>query len=255
MNGDRDLPLGFLPAGWEEMAVRSGALRGLRRHRSAEYPLRVPLVHPGCGHSLSETVVRARQSGPAELSPVALMKRPSRPGRGCGPCVTPCLRSRVCSGIRLATPLRCVMVDASTVREPGKTGSLWRLHDPIRVPSLPRDHFRLTETEGKGPGSRLHGSRSPRAIIRLATAAIRPRRALPVSWMRVGMFRCVSTPDPYPSRHQMVDALIRFRTYARSSGRVRWRRGRFSPNRKKRPRPSRDASARPAGRRHPSPSR
>jgi len=44
------------------------------------------------------------------------------------------------------------MVDASTVREPGKTGSLWRLHDPIRVPSLPRDHFRLTETEGEGPG-------------------------------------------------------------------------------------------------------
>jgi len=76
MNADRDLlMMTFLPEGREGLAVRSGALKGLRRNRSAEHLLRVLLLHPGCGHSLSETVVRARKSGLAALSPVALMKR------------------------------------------------------------------------------------------------------------------------------------------------------------------------------------
>ncbi len=42
------------------------------------------------------------------------------------------------------------LVDATTVREPGRTGSLWRIHYSVRVPSLLCDH--LTETEGRGAG-------------------------------------------------------------------------------------------------------
>ena len=57
------------------MAASTGALKGLRKDKSAEKLLRVLLIHPGCGHSLRETVVRARKAQLAELSSVALWKR------------------------------------------------------------------------------------------------------------------------------------------------------------------------------------
>ena len=45
--------------------------------------------------------------------------------------------------------------DATTVKEPGKTGSLWRLHYSVRLPSFACDHFKLTETTGPGTGESL----------------------------------------------------------------------------------------------------
>ena len=39
-----------------------------------------------------------------------------------------------------------------TVKEPGRTGSLWRLHYSVRLPSLACDFFRLTATRGVGTG-------------------------------------------------------------------------------------------------------
>ena len=65
----------FLPANWQDLAVETGALKGLRKNKSAENLLRVLLLHLGCGHSLLETSVRARQEGLAELSSVALWNR------------------------------------------------------------------------------------------------------------------------------------------------------------------------------------
>ena len=43
-------------------------------------------------------------------------------------------------------------LDGTAVKEPGKTGSLWRVHYSVRLPSLSCDFFRLTETEGVGTG-------------------------------------------------------------------------------------------------------
>jgi len=42
--------------------------------------------------------------------------------------------------------------DATTVKEPGATGSLWRIHYSISLPSLNCDFFKLTETRGPGTG-------------------------------------------------------------------------------------------------------
>ena len=72
---DWEVLLSFLPRNWEVLALRHGALKGLRKKKSAEHLLRVLLLHFGCGHSLQETVVRARQAELAELSAVALRKR------------------------------------------------------------------------------------------------------------------------------------------------------------------------------------
>lgn len=49
---------GFLPPGWDALASGSGALKGLRKDRSAENLLRGLLRHLGCGHSRRATAVR-----------------------------------------------------------------------------------------------------------------------------------------------------------------------------------------------------
>ena len=74
-NEDWDLLLSFFPRNWQELAVKTGALKGLRKDKSPENLLRTLLLHLGCGHSLRETVVRARQASLASLSDVALLKR------------------------------------------------------------------------------------------------------------------------------------------------------------------------------------
>ncbi|MCY4306280.1 MAG: hypothetical protein OXC62_16115, partial [Aestuariivita sp.] len=47
-----------------------------------------------------------------------------------------------------APSLAMRLVDATTVKEPGKTGSLWRIPYAVCVPSLLCDPFLLTATEG-----------------------------------------------------------------------------------------------------------
>ena len=46
-------------------------------------------------------------------------------------------------------------MDATTVKEPGPSGSLWRLHYSVGLPSLTCDFFKLTGTEGPGTGESL----------------------------------------------------------------------------------------------------
>jgi hypothetical protein len=65
----------YLPDNWQKLAGDTGALKGLRKDKSAERLLRTLLIHLGCGHSLRETVVRAKQANLADLSDVALLKR------------------------------------------------------------------------------------------------------------------------------------------------------------------------------------
>ena len=72
---DWELLVSFLPANRRDLAAETGALKGLRKNRSAENLLRVLPLHLGCGHSLLETPVRALQEGLAELSSVAHWNR------------------------------------------------------------------------------------------------------------------------------------------------------------------------------------
>jgi hypothetical protein len=151
---DWDLLQTFFPKDWQELAVTTQALKGLRQDKSAANLLRTLLLHLGCGYSLRETVTRAREAGLADLSDVALLKRLRKceswfyalsvglwQQRGLPPMST---GSRV---VRL--------VDATTVKEPGKTGSLWRIHYSLQLPSLRCDFFKVTATEGEGTGEGL----------------------------------------------------------------------------------------------------
>ena len=46
----------------------------------------------------------------------------------------------------------CRLIDATNVREPGKTGSQWRIHYSVQIPYLCCDYFKLTAAIGEGTG-------------------------------------------------------------------------------------------------------
>ena len=46
-------------------------------------------------------------------------------------------------------------LDGTVVKEPGRSGSLWRIHYSVRIPSLVCDHFQLTPTKGAETGEKL----------------------------------------------------------------------------------------------------
>jgi hypothetical protein len=125
-------------------------VRRLRGFDSLDALLRLLLLHVGCGWSLRETVVQAKLAGLAEVSDVTLLNRL----RDAEPWLLElCRRLWMESGVRpdigiAGRPVR--LVDATTVREPGKTGSQWRIHYSLRLPTLECDHFDLTSDRGKG---------------------------------------------------------------------------------------------------------
>lgn len=136
----------FLPAGWEEQARRSGALRRARGVDGAETLLRVLLMHLAAGCSLAETAARAQAAGLAQLSAVALFKRLQASEEW--------LRWLAAEQRKLlASPLpesgrRLRAVDATVVSEPGSTGTDWRVHYSINLTTLQCDFFEITDVGG-----------------------------------------------------------------------------------------------------------
>lgn len=153
MDEDWGVLLSFFPRDWRELALTTNALKGLRKDKSEENLLRTLLIHLGCGYSLRETVARAKQAGLADFSDVALLKRL----RKCKEWLCALCRSLLAErGLEFGDDgLRVRLFDATDVQEPGKTGSLWRIHYSVQVPSLTCDHFKLTATEGEGTGESL----------------------------------------------------------------------------------------------------
>jgi hypothetical protein len=101
---------------------------------------------------LHETVVRAKAAGVAELSAVALFKRLRNAEEWLHEL---CRALLPATGVILPEPassLHLRLVDSTTVKEPGKTGSLWRIHYSFQLPEFCCDYFGLSPTEGAGTG-------------------------------------------------------------------------------------------------------
>ena len=152
---DWELLMSFFPSDWREQAEACGALRGLRQDKSAESYLRVLLMHLGCGFSLRETMVRAKQAHLADLSDVALLKRLRKSKPWLHQLCCSLFAERALSGSPPGAP-SWRLIDASLVSEPGKTGSQWRVHYSLRWPSLECDYFKLTPVQGPGQGESLY---------------------------------------------------------------------------------------------------
>ena len=155
LHEDWEILIGLFPPNWRGLGWRSGAIARLRGFNSPEEVMRTLLLHVGCGWSLRETAVHAKLAGIADVSGVTLMHRLQQSG--------PWLQ-QLCeqlwkeSGVSLEPVLkgRSVRVlDATTIKEPGKTGGLWRIHYSLRLPGVQCDHFQLTPAKGKDTGEKL----------------------------------------------------------------------------------------------------
>lgn len=136
----------FLPEGWEQAARETGALRRTRGIKDAETLLRVLLVHLADGCSLHETAVRVRAAGWCGLSPVALFKRLRAAEQWLRWLAERLWRRPIVPTVPGTYRVRAV--DATTVQEPGSTGTDWRVHFCLDLANLQCDHFELTDAKG-----------------------------------------------------------------------------------------------------------
>lgn len=151
MNEDWPILLSFFPDKWEELAATTKAVKGLRKEKDTENYLRTLMLHLGCGFSMRETVTRAKLANIADITDVALLWRLRKSKEWLH---SLCLSLFEEQGIALGKGdgFQVRLFDATTVKEPGKTGSLWRIHYSLTLPTLSCDFFNLTKTKGKGTG-------------------------------------------------------------------------------------------------------
>ena len=147
---DWDLVERFLPEGWQAMARETKAFRR-RRGKFTDAPslLRTLLIHLAAGCSLKETALRARLGGLADVLAVAVWKRLREAGEWFRQ-MAAALRNdwvRRLPGDALASGYRLRLVDASTVSEPGSTGSNWRIHYAVELGTLQCDSVEVTEVK------------------------------------------------------------------------------------------------------------
>jgi hypothetical protein len=144
--------LSLFPPQWRERAAESGAIERLRGFSSAEALLRTLLLHIANGFSLRETAVQAKLAHLANVSDVALLKRLRNSEEWLRRLCVDLLRE---NGIALTTDAsvrRLRIVDGTIVKEPGKTGSQWRILYSLHLPALNCDFFEIGATEGEGTG-------------------------------------------------------------------------------------------------------
>jgi hypothetical protein len=151
-NEDWETLVSFFPEGWKEKAKESGALKRLRNFKNSESLLRILLIHFIDGCSLRETAVRARLGKIAKVSDVALLKRLNKSGEWLRWMATQLMHTWVTKFPTNIFPeqLNVRVVDGSHIREPGSTGSDWRIHYSIKLFSLQCDELKITDvSEGE----------------------------------------------------------------------------------------------------------
>ena len=152
MTEDWPLLLSFFPNNWIELAGQTDALKKLRKDKDVENYLRTLLLHIGCGYSLRETATRAKLAGLADISDVALLGRLKKAKDWLHSLCVILFQEQ---GIGLGdthSDFQVRLFDATNIKEPGPTGSLWRIHYSVRLPTLACDFFKITPTKGKGTG-------------------------------------------------------------------------------------------------------
>ena len=156
MDDSWDVLMSMFPANWRELAKETSALvRKLRNFKDEECVMRILLLHLANGYSLRETVTRAKISNLTDITDVALLKRLKSSEIWLKELCLCLLRER---GVKVAAEnnkIQMRLVDGTIVREPGKTGSQWRIHYSMKLPDLQCDYFKLTPADGQGNGETL----------------------------------------------------------------------------------------------------
>lgn len=141
-----DVLLAFFPQSWEEKAKELGALHRCRKFADPEALVRTLLIHLADGCSLRETAVRASEGNIASISDVALLKRLKASGEWFRWMAVELMKQWPGKqpAVMFGKDFRIRIIDATTIQEPGNTGSTWRLHYSIGLPSLQCDEVHLT---------------------------------------------------------------------------------------------------------------
>lgn len=141
---------GLLPEGWRELARETGAIRRARGISNPDVLLRVLLLHVASGLSLRSAAARASELGLAEMSDVGLLKR-LRTSEEWLRTLAAQMFGQTRFGPRPGTfpsGRRCRAFDATTVEEPGATGTDWRVHFGLSLPALRCDFYEVTDVTG-----------------------------------------------------------------------------------------------------------
>ncbi len=148
----------LLPDGWRDSAKKTGAMRRTRGEiTSPEVLLQVLLMHVSTGLSLQQATARARVQGLATISDVALLKRLRTSEKWLRELARQMFEeSRFATATMQApTGRRLRAVDATTVQEPGATGTDWRVHYCISLPDMRCDFYQITDAKGGETYKRL----------------------------------------------------------------------------------------------------
>jgi hypothetical protein len=145
----------LLPAHWQQQALDTGARQRLRGFRSRDALLPTLLLPIACGYSLRETVGPARGAGLAQISDVALLNRLRQAEDWFQSLCQILLAESGVSSCPETSGRRIRIVDGTIVREPGPTGSPWRLLYSREWPAVRCDFLDLTIATGVGTGEWL----------------------------------------------------------------------------------------------------
>ncbi len=157
IESDFEYLLTFLPRNWQDRAKSLGALRRCRKIPDAKALLRILLIHLAEGCSLRETALRARQGGIADVSDVAIMDRLRQTEEWFRWMNSELMMHWVVrqpQGV-FGEHWNVRIADGTEVTEPGPTGSTWRIHYVIGLPSLRCSSVEVTDSEGRGHGETL----------------------------------------------------------------------------------------------------
>ena len=142
---------GLLPENWQSLAKQTGAMRRSRGEiATPDVLLQVLLMHVGTGLSLKQTAARARVQGLASVTDVALLKRLRSSEhwlRELARRMFAASRFRA-AAVQVPEGRRVRAVDATTVAEPGSTGTDWRVHYSIGLPEMRCDFYEVTDDKG-----------------------------------------------------------------------------------------------------------
>ena len=138
----------LLPAGWEDQARTSGALKFGRQFEGADHLLRVLLMYFSDGCSMRTTVARARAGNVAQLSDVGLLKRINKSGEWLRWMSARLIQETPVSAMKCSAlkGRRLLAVDGSVVREPGAITATWRLHYTMDIATLSCQEMQITST-------------------------------------------------------------------------------------------------------------
>lgn len=142
---DWDFILSLLPSDWTKQVHHLGMLKGGHKFSGTDGEsklLRTLLIHLAGGLSLRETSAYCQASNLVDVSDVAILKRLRKSEAFFNWCISNLKQNNQAP---LIGNLNCRVFDATMIKEPGPTGTLWRFHYSINLKTLMCDEQKLTD--------------------------------------------------------------------------------------------------------------